>query len=212
MAVKLDFAYANNKLHHISEDLYKHVDYTCPFCKEVLIFRKGEIKEHHFSHKPNSNCTATVETALHFNAKHYLQSECENPSGYDIFFDFPIRKHVPAINDLADIIDIKDEYTVSLNDILVFYRAICGCLVEHRVGPYIADTYVQTKGNDKGFVVEVCVTHEMEEDKRAFLTKNKIPYLELTPTPKDNSKIEFSLKSYFYLSFLIAIEIKLIKN
>ncbi len=199
-AVKLDFAYAGNTLRHISEELYRSTIYTCPFCNESLTYRKGDEREHHFSHKPNSICTASYETVLHFNAKYYLESECAGPSGYSIFFDFHLKNHIEAVNTLSNILNINDTYTTSLHDILLFYGALKGAQVEHKVGPYIADVFCETK-NENGFVFEVFVTHEMDLVKRNYLENNNIPYLELVPSQNEKSRISFQLESYYLPNF-----------
>lgn len=200
MAVTLDFAYCNDRLFHISEELNRSSIYTCPFCKEMVHFRKGEVKEHHFYHKPNSNCSATAETVLHFNAKHYLQAECEGPSGYNIFFEFLITEHSQNAAALSKVIKLDDKYKTNLHDILVFYRAIHGAFLENTVGPYVVDVYVETE-DKKGFVIEVCVTHEMGGEKREYFEKNLIPYLEVIPEPKEDGMMEFFLKNYYLPDF-----------
>jgi uncharacterized protein YlaI len=49
----------------------KGITYLCPNCQEKLIFRAGEIKRHHFAHKPNGVCSQ--ETVLHKSAKLLVQ-------------------------------------------------------------------------------------------------------------------------------------------
>ena len=34
-------------------------EYFCPSCKGLLVTKKGEIRRHHFAHKPGSKCTDT---------------------------------------------------------------------------------------------------------------------------------------------------------
>jgi Competence protein CoiA-like family len=200
VSVKLDFAYEGNKLIHIAEELNRNSSYVCPFCNEVVIFRKGPERVHHFSHKPNSNCSATLETVLHFNAKYYLEAECQGPFGYTIFFNFNLKEHIPMVKSLSQALVINDNFEASLHDILVFYRAIHGAQVEHRVGPYVADVFCKTD-NGKGFVIEVCVTHEMETEKRVYLEINNIPYLELIPIKTEKNEMNFTLLSYFLPEF-----------
>lgn len=45
----------------------KEDEYRCPQCGESVVFRKGDIKRPHFSHKPSSVCSA--ETVEHIVAK-----------------------------------------------------------------------------------------------------------------------------------------------
>ena len=53
MRVALD---ADGKRVHIDQTHVKE-KYFCPSCGEELIMRKGEIRAHHFAHKPNSVCS-----------------------------------------------------------------------------------------------------------------------------------------------------------
>lgn len=41
----------------------------CPKCKEPLVAKKGHVNVHHFSHLRKSNCSGSLETALHIKAK-----------------------------------------------------------------------------------------------------------------------------------------------
>lgn len=47
---------------------------VCPCCRQELIAKKGEFREHHFAHKGNT-CAAYYETALHLLAKEIIKEE-----------------------------------------------------------------------------------------------------------------------------------------
>ena len=51
------YSASNNRI-FIDEALAQE-EYFCPSCKGLLITKKGEIRRHHFSHKPGSKCTDT---------------------------------------------------------------------------------------------------------------------------------------------------------
>jgi hypothetical protein len=211
MAVKMDFAYdALGNLKHISEELLRNMMYTCPFCSEEVVYRKGEEREHHFSHKPNSDCPATSETVLHFNAKHYLAGECEGPFGYKNYLEFSLSTHIPSIAPIFEIFHKDDTFKISLHDILVFYRALSGAEVEKKFGPYIVDVFCPT--HDKGLVLEVCVTHPIEKEKRDFLVRKRIPFLELSPIPKSKGFMEFTVTDYDLEDFFKHYETKMLGN
>ncbi|MFB5583577.1 competence protein CoiA family protein [Bacillus albus] len=72
MGVKLNFALCGTDIVHIEDRLYKNIKYRCPHCHEDVIFKKGNKREHHFSHRPGSNCVVSRETLLHFEAKYFL--------------------------------------------------------------------------------------------------------------------------------------------
>jgi hypothetical protein len=194
MNIKLDYAYQGDELKYISEDLNRNKTYSCPFCKEEVIFRKGEEREHHFSHKPGSNCSANSETILHFNAKNYLADECHGPNGYYITLNFPLEQYFPGVYEQLSLLGLYKDFSVNLHEILVSLRALKGAKVEERIGPYIADVYCPT-GIGNGLAIEVCVTHEIEEEKRSFYSSNGISYLELIPRKGENKRYEFEVKS-----------------
>lgn len=51
------FAYDyNDKRVHIDETC-SNQEYYCPYCGEPLITRKGDVRQHHFSHKKNTECS-----------------------------------------------------------------------------------------------------------------------------------------------------------
>ena len=46
-----------------AEEAERDVQYLCPGCEEPLVFRAGEYKVKHFSHKANTQCTG--ESIIH---------------------------------------------------------------------------------------------------------------------------------------------------
>lgn len=58
------------------ENAKKGVDYTCPECSSKMGVRKGEVKAHHFYHKPNTNNVTACggEGSRHFRVKSILHS------------------------------------------------------------------------------------------------------------------------------------------
>ena len=50
----------NDKRIHIDEAQSNHT-YYCPFCGAPLITRKGDVRQHHFAHSANHNCSDTWE-------------------------------------------------------------------------------------------------------------------------------------------------------
>jgi len=63
--------------------------------------------------------------------------------------------------------------------------------LEKSVGNYIADVlFIDPYENDFEFVIEVFVTHAIEEDKRAYFNRVKVPFIEVKPK-MNNGQIEF---------------------
>jgi len=47
----------NNRVH--IDDTHSNQEYYCPYCGVPLVTRKGDIRQHHFAHKANHNCSDT---------------------------------------------------------------------------------------------------------------------------------------------------------
>ena len=59
----------NDRRVHI-DSTQSNQEYYCPSCGAPLIVRKGEIRQHHFAHRPNRLCKDTWERS--------------GPNGYDV--------------------------------------------------------------------------------------------------------------------------------
>lgn len=179
MAVNISYALCNEYIVHISERIFKDRIYYCPSCKETLTARKGPINTHHFAHREGSNCAASEETLLHLLAKYFLVSDKE------VLLHFPLRffpKNQSFFNLMNNHIKMES-FPVTLTDIFEFYN----CTghegkTEKKIGPYVADALFRDPyQEDHEFVMEVYVTHAMEDAKRDYLNDNFIFYLEVKP-------------------------------
>ncbi|MED3312897.1 competence protein CoiA family protein [Bacillus thuringiensis] len=186
MSVKLNFALCETKIVHIEDRLYKNIKYSCPHCHEDVIFKKGNKREHHFSHKPGSDCTISRETLLHFEAKHFLVNKINKEEDIKLkidlsYFKKKYKKFLRAIN--------IDSYEISLLEMLKFYKKSFA-EVEQWVGDSIADVVVKGKyDNSHPFVIEVYVTHANENVKVQYFEKEDIPFIEVIPIRKNNEFI-----------------------
>ncbi|WP_237391502.1 hypothetical protein [Bacillus cereus] len=84
-----------------------------------MIFKKGNKREHHFSHRPGSNCVVSRETLLHFEAKHFLVNKINKEEDINLkidlsYFKRKYKEFLRAINIVS--------YETSLLDILKFYK------------------------------------------------------------------------------------------
>lgn len=63
---------SNNKS-YLAWDAEKDIEYLCPFCKNSLLLKKGQIRIHHFSHKPPVSCVyGSGESEIHYRIKKEL--------------------------------------------------------------------------------------------------------------------------------------------
>lgn len=199
MSVKIEYAQWEDILIHISKVTDEKVAYSCPFCSGKLIAKRGQINRHHFAHDKDADCSASSETILHFNAKHYLQQLCTNKTKQEkVHFEFQLGEHSDLIKRVSSILN-GERYDTSLLTILEFYFCM-NPQVEYTVGNYRADVFLESERN-YGMVFEIFVSHEMEPEKRAFLRENKIPFLELIPIPLKKSGYQFLIHTYFLPNF-----------
>ncbi len=57
---------------HISEKIPSEARLLCPFCSAEVGARKGSVRQHHFYHRAETNCSPSKETLLHEGAKIFL--------------------------------------------------------------------------------------------------------------------------------------------
>ncbi|WP_165452475.1 competence protein CoiA family protein [Paenibacillus thalictri] len=202
MSIKLAIALEDNKIfRHISERLDRSKSYTCPFCLAPVQSKKGQERQHHFAHLPGTSCSANEETLLHFNAKHYLAYCIKNK--FDIAIHVPVEILPPKLKGTLLSLGIR-EYPLSLLSLTSFYKSR-GAIVEKAIGPYIADVFmllydidIQSGISEEGFVFEIVVTHEMEQEKQHWLIDNNINFLELAPRAFDDNTFSFrALRLHF---------------
>jgi hypothetical protein len=202
MSVKLQFAYnSSDSLISILDKLDRGKSYYCPFCKEVVIVKKGNTRSHHFAHKPNSNCSANEETIIHFEAKYYLKMMIKGNNADKINLSFS-GDSFTLINFLSKELNLNSTMEITLQQITDYYSVEkLKTEVEYTLptSAFIADVYcpVQSK---QGMVLEVFVTHELELEKKAFMENNCFPYLELIPY-YHNDNIEFNIHCYYLPGF-----------
>ncbi|MBU5219545.1 competence protein CoiA [Bacillus albus] len=183
MGVKLNFALCGTDIVHIEDRLYKNIKYRCPHCHEDVIFKKGNKREHHFSHRPGSNCVVSRETLLHFEAKHFLVNKINKEEDIKLkidlsYFKRKYKEFLRAINIVS--------YETSLLDILKFYKKHFA-EVGQWIGDSIADVVVKGEYDDSSpFVIEVYVTHANEDEKVQYFNEGNIPFLEVIPIRKNN--------------------------
>jgi hypothetical protein len=184
---------------HIKERISKDKQYRCPACKENVIAKKGPKKEAQFTHKPDSDCAANEESILHYYAKHYLLKH------EDIEISFPIQSFEKT-KKILDILGLT-YVPVKLSKILEWFNtSLENGHVEKQVGPYIADVafyymYADLElEHEESLVIEVCVTHPMEGEKREHFKRVDIPYIEVTPR-MDDQQIQFYVSDCYLPDF-----------
>ena len=122
---------------------------TCTKCGKPLVAKKGEVKDHHFAHSVDSDCTG--ETLKHYMAKQEIAEKK--------------YLHLPSPNLLKDTYSMTDFKTVELEKRIGDSRYIADVICTHESG--------------KQIIIEIVVTHDLDADKWNYLVENKITSLKI---------------------------------
>lgn len=169
---------------------------VCPACKEKLIAKKGDERVHHFAHASGTECERGYETSLHLMAKEILSKAS--------------KMWLPAIYIVEREVFPAKEITIETVEL------------EKRVDDIIPDIVVHT--NEGDFIVEIYVTHRVDDDKLQKIKKIDMSAIEINlseldePISKDNFKSLLMRNSkhkywlYCKSDYLIECETKNVKN
>ena len=132
----------------------KNNNYTCIECNENLIFKKGNIKRPHFSHKAKSECTYyehPSESQIHKDAKYRLASWLENKK--EIIFEWKCL-NINEYNNYCNKQDKKTKHKIT-------YENDDKVIIEYRnENPlFIADVAIINNGNIR-YIFEINNTHK----------------------------------------------------
>lgn len=173
--IKLQYGIKDNKLVHIyNVDSGLSCNCLCPYCKEQLIARKGDVNMHHFAHVSTVECKYGVQTALHLAAKEILEEQKK-------FSIPPLLEWIDLSNE-KDIYFTENERLIQENKFLIkiieekiyeFDKVI----TETRSGNIIPDI-VLLKG-DKKLIVEIAVTHFADSKKLEQIKTQKLSAIEI---------------------------------
>lgn len=153
MNLKLIYGLKDDKLVHISEvESGLKCNCICPSCKTSLIARKGSKVKHHFAHNSKEDCGKGYETSIHMLAKEILSEE--------------VILEGPEI-----VIGPKD---MVLPNMPIRYDRV---EIEKKIDNIIADIVVYKE--DKPLILEIFVTHKIDDEKENKLQKLGISTMEI---------------------------------
>jgi len=154
----------------------------CPKCNNPVIAKKGQIREHHFSHTSGAECVGAAETVLHLLSKEII-SELKSISipayNYKRTKYFPNRKSIVHEEKLAS----GGKVTIDTVEI------------EKHLGNFKPDIVILSHG--KKLIIEVAVTHKVGKKKQRKLRKYNVPAIEIR-MPE-----EYALKEKEDLKYII---------
>lgn len=128
---------------------------TCPACGTRMIARHGKIKTHHFAHYHAKTCATGYQTAVHMRAKELLSEKKE------LFlppyqFEYGNKTfHVPSAKVQVQHVEL-----------------------EKRLDKIIPDVVVTT-AKGKTILVEIFVTHKIDDEKLAKIKDMDMPTIEI---------------------------------
>ena len=136
----------------------KDESYFCPCCDEPVVFRSGDVRVHHFAHRPNGVCTG--ETITHKCAKLAIQNAVrEWKAG---------KAGPPQIERHCRICD--DPVPQPLPE------KVTEAVLEHRVAEGFVIDVALLAGDETVAAVEVRVSHELDDLKKKNLS---VPFIEV---------------------------------
>lgn len=209
--IKTPFAMYNGNIIHISE-LKKEKnghDYKCYCCScnEKLIPRLGNKNTWHFSHK-SENCNNALETGLHIMAKRILSERKEiklptlsvNKDEYllerkDFIYSSSskrIRTECMLIhneNFNHEYVDVDYEYEIVCRSKLYSFDSVN---IEKRLNDIIADIILYKNG--KPLLVEIAVTHFIDDEKRMKINDMKLSTIEIDLSQYNKNFLKMSME------------------
>ena len=123
----------------------------CPSCEAPLIARKGKHNQHSFAHASGHGCEYGLETSLHLAAKEILSQ-----TDYIWLPELRINDQVIRESEQLKVIDAE---------------------VEKKIEDIIPDVLV--KSWVETYMIEICVTHPVDDIKLEKLKRLKIPTVEI---------------------------------
>lgn len=191
VGIQLQYGKRGGKIVHISEltetDKGLACFCQCPACNGDLEARLGSKRRHHFAHhKEACNIVAAQQTALHLLAKEILMESQHIMlpafilEGHEGGFVDESLSNYEAINQ-----QLKSyEYRKSID--YKFDHAI----LEKSIGDIVPDVVIWRDSNGRKLIVEVAVTHFINESKRDKIIEKGISALEIDISQLHNKKFD----------------------
>lgn len=165
--IKYQYAYDENKklvsIKDITKENRNQHQYICIGCGNPLLPRAigSKYRRPHFYHKELVDCSG--ETYLHKLAKKLIKKKFENSEKFEI--SYPVTRTCQNTNCQLRNDKCEDKNQVSICDLKESYDT---CTEEAEINGFIADLLLTNSKstNLAPVLIEVCVTHACEEEKR----------------------------------------------
>jgi hypothetical protein len=204
--LKLPYGLRDGNLIHISEAANGLAcQCICPGCSAPLVARnQGKQKVPHFAHHQTAECSTGLQTALHLAAKDIIAKHkrlrLPGTAGYFPFtdtywssFSFDAKQYQYDLRDRFEAYydEDEDESYYETEDLSRYYFKaqlvkVDEVTLEKKTGDIVPDIMVRI--GERQLIVEVAVTHFVDDTKRAKIKGLGLPALEI-----DLSKVKRDL-------------------
>ncbi len=169
--IQIAYGLQDGHLRHISEvPRGLSCNCSCPRCGGALIARQGNDRMAHFAHKHESHCDGGIESVLHRLAKELIG---EMRSISIPAYEFSRRESV-GFHPVEYSKQLTREGEVSISKVQI----------EHRLSAIVPDLILWC--GERSLIVEIAVTHRVDDLKRAEITATGLPAIEIRLTPADS--------------------------
>lgn len=153
----------------------------CPGCKEKLIAKNdGKIREHHYAHTSNKECITGYQTMIHLLAKAIIFKNKVLP-GFVINNQLLQAKQIGLEFRMDDLNIIPD--IIAIAPVPINYS-----LLGSSIGSIIKDIPL---------IIEIYVTHKVDEEKAKIIKKAGIPAVEIDLSKSEATTEEELIKDIY---------------
>jgi len=190
----------------------KHIDevpknknngqYHCLCCQQVVIVRKGEVRNAHFAHTPSEKSEKELQNLYREKLLHYDETDLHKKA--KIYFSNLKQLKIPAqkisMNSKKDFNGEKFScYSDEISEIIL---EVIDTNKELKIGDVIPDVILKVKPIDQpnadalDIFIEVFVSHKVNDLKKRKLQNNELNCIEINLSSFDREKINDAI--YFH--------------
>lgn len=146
--------------------------YECPDCHKDLIFRKGDVRIHHFAHRKSDNpCTyysGPSESQIHKDAKMLLKNLLERKTKIIIKKKCCGEFEIPMMTDKSKIVlEHRFEYNgLKIADVAYLEYGHLNCVVCRQFDYNFDGRILYPEEHYIKYIFEICNTHKTDKNKR----------------------------------------------
>ena len=190
MSCRMKYAFFGDTIYHIDEvPPGLMCGCVCPACKRPVVAKnQGLVRGHHFSHYQSEDCEHCNETQLHLTAKALIEKS-DTITLPEITYPYDQKYHRSS-----------------------WQENIFNVELEKRVDSIIPDVLVTTSSYGK-YIIEICVTHAVDENKRNKIHQLGISAIEVDlsdfdQTKPDEDQLEEALRNPLRMTWIYNHEVE----